>query len=153
MFQQWWARFSPAAQFQGGKAPARPGGFAQRPSRLCLTANEPFHYFEESLTLHKKTLRFLSIHDLKSTTPFMRGRAPASIYAGRLGQRQGPPSSGHEINTTPTIFPNLIAQIVSYQALSAWTEWVADSWSCSRWLVSSQFKLVVQRASKACEKA
>src|SRR5699024_3145156 len=113
--------FSPAAQVQGGKAPARPrpGGFTQRPSRLCLTANEPFHYFEESLTLHKKTLRFLSIHDLKSTTPFMRGRALASIYVGRLGQRQGSPSTGHKINTTPTIFPNPIAQIVSYQALSA----------------------------------
>ena len=117
---------------KGVRAPARPGGFAQRPSRLCLTANEPFHYFEESLTLHKKTLRFLSIHDLKSTTPFMRGRAPASIYAGRLGQRQGPPNSGHEINTTPTISPNLIWLFINYGALATLAVSITARQPCSR---------------------
>jgi hypothetical protein len=93
---------------KGARAPTRPGGFAQRPSRLYLTANEPFHYFEESLTLHKKTLRYLSIHDLKSTAPFVRGRAPASIYAGRLRLRQALSFGRDQIRVPMNVSPNLI---------------------------------------------
>ena len=53
---------------KGARARPRPGDFAQGPPRFRLTANEPFHYLEESLTLRKKALRFLSLRRMKSTT-------------------------------------------------------------------------------------
>jgi hypothetical protein len=78
--KQNWAGFSPAAQVQRGsaRAPARPGKFAQGPSAFWLTGDGFDYCFSESLTIHKKTLRFLSIHNLKSSTALARGRAPAS---------------------------------------------------------------------------
>jgi hypothetical protein len=35
---------------KGARARARAGRLAQRTSRFCLTANEPFHYLTQSLT-------------------------------------------------------------------------------------------------------
>jgi hypothetical protein len=104
----------------------RPGGFAERALKFLLTENELFHCLTKSLTVCTKVLPLLPILRLKSPTPFKRGRAPASTYTGRLGQRQGSLSSGHEISTTPTISPNIISLMVTGFGLATATVDKAD---------------------------
>ena len=138
--KQNWAGFSPAAQVQGGKrrprAP-RPGGFAERPPRLYLTANEPFHYSCVSLTDHKKAPAFLSISDWKSTTALAHRRAPTSKQTGQKGQRLGFLSSRHQIQVLRTLSPQSISYLVICQALPTRTVNGADRCSCSNRLAGS----------------
>ena len=81
---------------------------------------------------YKKAPAFLSICNRKSPTALAHRRAPASIYAGRLGQRPGSPSNGHEINTTPTISPNLIWLFINYGALATLAVSITARQPCSR---------------------
>ena len=152
--KQCWAGFSPAAQFQGERRPRapRPGDFAQGPPRFRLTATRFFYCLFKSLTVCTKVLSLSPILCLKSPTALAHRRAPASIYAGRLGQRPGFPSSGYEINTTPTISPNLIWLFINYGALATMAESMAAKASCSRRLGASTFKLMAWRASQSYEK-
>jgi hypothetical protein len=122
----------PSPERKGARAHPRPGCFAQRPSRLCLTANEPFHYFEESLTLRKKPLRFLSLRTARSPTTAAHREAPASHCTGRLGQWPALLSGGHQIGASSSISPNLIARTTNYWALATVTESIAARWSRSR---------------------
>jgi hypothetical protein len=69
-----------AAQIRA-KSRARPrprGEFAQRPSAFWLTGDRFGYCFSKSLTLHKKTLSFLSILCFKSPTALAHRRAPVS---------------------------------------------------------------------------
>jgi hypothetical protein len=87
------------------------------------------------------------------STPFTHGGAPASIYAGRLGQRPGSPSSGHEINTTPTISPNLIWLFINYGALATMAVSSAARPTRSRRPEATPCKSRVWQASQRCESA
>jgi hypothetical protein len=89
----------------------------------------------------------------KSPTALAHRRAPVSIYAGRLGQRPGSPSSGHEINTTPTISPNLIWLFINYGALATMAVSSAVRPTRSRRPEATPCKLRVWQASQRCESA
>jgi hypothetical protein len=124
---------------QAAQLPAEARPRAPARWRLCRKDPEFLTNWEQVILLfnqvtdhYKNTPAFLPIHDWKSTTPFKRGRAPASIYAGRLGQRQGSLSSGHEISTTPTISPNIISLMVTRFGLATTTVDKADQCMRSR---------------------
>jgi hypothetical protein len=55
------------------------------------------------------------------------GRAPASTYAGRLGQVLASPSNYRQIGPILSLSPNLIVQMVIYSLLSTRTAETTDT--------------------------
>jgi hypothetical protein len=125
----------------------------QRSPRFRLTATRFFYCLFKSLTVCTKVLSLFPILCSRSPTALAHRHAPASIYAGRLGQRPGSPSNGHEINTTPTISPNLIWLFINYGALATMAVSSAARPTRSRRPEATPCKLRVWQASQRCESA
>jgi hypothetical protein len=68
--QQYWTHSSQTAQQhrESGRAHARGGNLAERPSGFSLTGNGFLHCYSEPLTVCTKALEVLFLYRLKSTT-------------------------------------------------------------------------------------
>jgi hypothetical protein len=119
----WIQPSGPVLGRKGARAPARPGGFAQRPSRLCLTANEPLSLFWGVTDTSQKDppvsiySRF-EVHDAVRAWP-----CSGEHGTGQTGLWLALPSDIYRIKPLRSISPHSIALMINYATTELWPRW------------------------------